>query len=73
MKNIWGRLARKVYEFRKQYERKSELIDAIKKAWTTEISLNYIKTLYDSILNRIFEVISNKGRITHYYLYKNVN
>lgn len=66
MENVLGWLSRKVYEFRKQYERKSELIHAIKKAWT-EISLNYIKTLYDSIPKRIFEVISNKGGSTHYY------
>jgi len=33
---------------------------AIKKAWTT-ISLNEIKKYYDSLPNRMFEVIKNKG------------
>ena len=65
MENVWGWLARKVYESGKQYETKSDLIEAINKAWST-ISLDYIKSLYDSIPNRIFEVISNKGGSTHY-------
>ena len=63
--NAWGRLARKVYESGKQYETKSDLIEAIKKAWST-ISLDYLKSLYDSIPNRNFVVISNKGGSTHY-------
>lgn len=36
--DVWGWLARKVYESRKQYETKSELIVAIKKAWTENFS-----------------------------------
>ena len=65
MENVWGWLARKVYESGKQYETKSDLIEANNKAWST-ISLDYIKSLYHSIPNRIFEVISNKGGSTHY-------
>ena len=65
MENVWGWLARKVYESAKQSETKSNLIEAINKAWST-ISLDYIKSLYDSIPNRIFDVTSNKEGITHY-------
>ena len=65
MENVCGWLTRKVYESGKQYETKSDLIEAINKSWST-ISLDYIKSLYDSIPNRIFEVISNKGGSIHY-------
>ena len=61
MENVWGWLPRKFYESGKQYETKFDLIEAINIAWST-ISLDYIKSLYDSIPNRIFEVISNKGK-----------
>lgn len=65
IENVWGWLARKVYESGKQYSSKKDLIEGIKQAWST-ISLNYIEKLYESISNRIFEVISNKGGTTHY-------
>ncbi|KAL7723069.1 hypothetical protein ACLKA6_010395 [Drosophila palustris] len=65
IENVWGWLARKVYESGKQYSNKTELIEGIKHAWST-ISLNYIEQLYNSIPNRIFEVIANKGGTTHY-------
>lgn len=65
IENVWGWLVRKVYESGKQYSTKAELIEGIKHAWST-ISLNYIEQIYNSIPNRIFEVISNKGGTTHY-------
>lgn len=65
MENVWGWLARKVYEGGKQYDSKEALKDAIKEAWRS-ISLNYLSSLYRSMPNRIFEVISNKGGSTHY-------
>jgi len=65
IENVWGWLVRKVYESGKQYTTKTELIEGIKHAWST-ISLNYIEKLYNSLPNRIFEVISNKGGSTHY-------
>ncbi|KAL7727430.1 hypothetical protein ACLKA6_017554 [Drosophila palustris] len=65
IENVWGWLARKVYESGKQYSNKTELIEGIKHAWST-ISLNYIEQLYHSIPNRIFEVIANNGGTTHY-------
>lgn len=65
IENVWGWLARKVYESGRQYSTKDELIEAIKRSWST-ISLDYIKSLYDSMPNRIYEVISNRGGSTHY-------
>jgi len=65
IENVWGWLARKVYESGKQFSTKEELIDAIQRAWAT-ISLDYIKSLYDSLPNMIYEVILNKGGSTHY-------
>lgn len=65
IENVWGWLVRKVYASGKQYSNKEELIEAIKLAWSS-ISLDYIKSLYDSIPNRIYEVILHKGGSTHY-------
>lgn len=65
MENVWGWLSRKVYEGDKQYNDKESLIEAIKAAWA-DISLNYLKSLYDSMPNRIFELISKNGGSTHY-------
>lgn len=65
IENVWGWLARKVYESGKQYSSKAELIEAIKQAWSS-IQLDYIKKLYDSIPDRIYEVIIKKGGSTHY-------
>lgn len=65
VENVWGWLSLKVYEGGKQYEDVPLLINAIETAWD-EISLDYLKTLYDSIPNRIFEVIKHHGGNTHY-------
>lgn len=65
IENVWGLLSRKVYESGRQYENKEALIEGIKKSWA-EISLPLIENLYNSLPNRIFEVISNKGGYTHY-------
>lgn len=65
IENVWGWLARKVYESGRQYPTESELIEGIKSAWET-ISLNFIKKLYDSLPNRMYEVIVNRGGTTHY-------
>ena len=64
MENVWGWLARKVYESGKQYETKSYLIEVINKAWST-ISLDYIKSLYDSIPNRTFLNLSLIKEVVH--------
>lgn len=65
IENVWGWLSRKVYEGGKQYEDKESLIAAIKSAWS-EITLNYLESLYSSMKDRIFEVIKNNGGSTHY-------
>lgn len=65
IENVWGWMARKVYEGGRQFEDQDSLIAAIKDVWK-ELSLNYLKSLYDSIPNRIFEVILNNGGNTHY-------
>lgn len=65
IENVWGWLTRKVYEGGKQYEDKETLTADIKRAWS-EISLNYIDSLYHSMKDRIYEVITNKGGSTHY-------
>lgn len=65
IENMWGLLSRKVYESSKQFEDNESLEAAIKKAWS-EISLQTIQKLYDSIPNRIYETILNKGGSTHY-------
>lgn len=65
IENVWGWIVRKVYESGKQYSNKSELIDAIKHTWSC-ISLDLIKNLYDSVPNRIYQCILNKGGSTSY-------
>lgn len=65
IENVWGFLSRKVYESGRQFENKNDLIAAIQEAWS-EINLNYLAKLYDSMPKRIFEIILNKGGSTHY-------
>lgn len=65
IENVWGWLTRKVYEGDKQYESNEELIAGIEAAWA-EISLDYLKSLYYSLKDRMFEVILKKGGSTHY-------
>lgn len=65
IENVWGWLTRKVYEGGKQYKNKEELVEGIKVAWAS-ISLDLLKSLYDSLKDRIFDVIQNKGGCTKY-------
>lgn len=65
IENVWGWLTRKVYEGGKQYDDKEALIHGIKLAWS-EISLDYLESLYKSLKDRIFEVILKAGGSTHY-------
>lgn len=65
IENVWGWLSRKVYEGGRQYDNVEALINRIKAAWN-EISLEFIKSLYNSLPNRIFELIEKKGGSTHY-------
>ena len=65
IENVWGYLSRKVYENGTQYNNINELELAINTHWCM-IPLSYIKTLYDSVPQRIFEVIRNNGGSTKY-------
>lgn len=65
MENVWGWLSRKVYEGGRQFETKEELVETIKSSWS-EISLDYLSSLYDSMHRRLLEVIENSGGSTHY-------
>lgn len=65
IENVWGWLARKVYESGRQYSTEAELIEGIKRSWQA-ISLNYLQKLYDSLPKRMYEVILNRGGSTHY-------
>lgn len=65
IENIWGLLSRGVYEGGRQFSDSGTLVEAIKKAWST-ISLNEIEKYYDSLPNRMFEIIKNKGGHTKY-------
>jgi hypothetical protein len=60
IENVWGFLVRKVYANGQQYQSVEELSAAIKKYWKT-ISLSDIKKFVNSMPNRIYELISNKG------------
>lgn len=65
IENVWGWLTRKVYEGGKQFATKEELKCEIRRAWD-DISLNYLKSLYDSMETRMFHVISKNGGHTNY-------
>lgn len=62
MENAWGRLSRKVYEGGRQFETVEDLKAGIQEAWCA-ISLNYLKSLYDSMKNRIFELIKKMEEV----------
>ena len=68
MENLWGILVRSVYENGRQFSSKEELKNAILFSWAN-INKKDIKSLYDSIPNRIFEVIKNNGGTTKYLFF----
>lgn len=65
IENVWGWLTRKIYSNGRQFNSSEELFQAIQTSWNN-ISTKYIRSLYDSIPNRIFEVIRSNGRSTKY-------
>ncbi|KAI8123499.1 Transposable element Tc3 transposase [Lucilia cuprina] len=68
MENLWGYMARKVYANNAQNESimtVAELKLKIKQVWE-EIDADLLKKLVESMPDRIFEVIHNKGSSTHY-------
>ena len=64
IKNLWCILKKKVAE--KQPSSATELVEAIKNVWCTEISTAYCKSLISSMPKRIVAVIKNKGSATKY-------
>lgn len=65
VENLWGILSRAVYRNGKQYSSISEFKMAIQNCWR-EIQNDTLKTLIDSMPNRIFAVINKNGGATKY-------
>uniref|UniRef100_A0A8R1I7L2 HTH_Tnp_Tc3_1 domain-containing protein n=2 Tax=Caenorhabditis japonica TaxID=281687 RepID=A0A8R1I7L2_CAEJA len=63
--SIWGILTKSVYKNGKQYNSISELKDAVKTEWS-EIPPSYLENLFNSMPNRIFQVIQKNGGFTSY-------
>ena len=64
IEKLWSILKNKVSE--KQPSSATELVEAIKNVWCTEISKDYCESLISSMPNRIAAVIKNKGGATKY-------
>lgn len=60
IENLWGDMARAVYANGKQYNTVAELRTAIYEAWSN-ISMETLQKLVDSMKVRIFELALNKG------------
>ena len=65
IENVWGILARMVYEGGCQFYSKAELKKAILSAWN-RIEMKYLQNLVSSMPNRIFNVIRLNGAKAHY-------
>lgn len=65
IENVWGILSRAVYANSKQYNSVRDLKIAIHQAWL-DVQMDTLRTLIDSMPNRLFYVITNKGGITKY-------
>jgi len=60
MENLWGILSRRVYENGKQYKTVGDLRVAIEREWDA-IDIIDVKTLYDSMLQRVAKVATRRG------------
>jgi hypothetical protein len=66
IENLWGQLARAVYDDgRKQYDTVEELRHAVVQKWA-EIELASLETLIESMPQRMYQVIRNGGAQTKY-------
>ncbi|XP_045769781.1 uncharacterized protein LOC123870498 [Maniola jurtina] len=66
MENVWGILARKVYDREKPpINDIQQLKQRLQSSWS-EVSHTVIKKLIDSVPNRLIDVIKNKGKWTKY-------
>lgn len=64
IENLWKELKAKVARYSPQSEQ--QLIEAIKRVWTSDISRDYCKSLVKSLPRRIAMVINNHGFMTKY-------
>ncbi len=64
-RRIWDVLARKVYATNKQFDDDNDLNESIRDAWD-ELSPDLCCTLINSMPNRLFEVIKNRGASINY-------
>ena len=60
MENLWGILARKVYNNNRQFQNLNDLKECILHSWS-EIDETILKSLINSMPNRIFDVIRCNG------------
>lgn len=65
IENLWGLMARRVYQNGRQFHDVAELKTAIKEIWA-EISIETLRKLTESMPNRLFHVIRNNGSHTKY-------
>lgn len=65
IENVWGLLARAVYENGRQYNNKTELKEAIVAAWEN-IPQDQIQSMYDGLPRRILSLHNAKGKHTKY-------
>jgi transposase len=65
IENIWGIMAREIYDGGKQFSNVNELKTAIQNSWNN-VDEEIIKKLINSMNNRIFELISVKGKKINY-------
>ena len=70
IENLWGILARKVYEDGKHFNNKRELEIAMGTAWD-ELPQDIFKNLYQSMPKRMIDVLKRKGEVTKYWLVQN--
>jgi len=60
IENVWGVLARSVYENGRQFGSRAELVDQIQISWN-QIKPSYLKSLVDDMPTRLVEVILKRG------------
>ena len=65
MENLWGILARKIYENNRQYDNIDQLKNSLEKVWD-DIDQTILQRLVDSMPNRIFEVTRLNGNSIDY-------
>lgn len=65
MENFWGILVRKVYAENRQFESLAALKATILECWT-QITIENIQSLVNSMPNRIFKLINKNGAVIDY-------